>query len=505
VAACPAPAASAVVTVFTVADLVTPIPDFAFPTTPGHARPLPVPPIAVVPKERVALETPSGTVFLSGHRDVVLPAPVGAAPGAFFRTLPPPVATTRPLPIEMKAFVVEPPRPAVCDEVPPGGVRVVRAEAPSPTAVLIGGLKTCEAPCAPPAACPAAKGVSGDALVRVVTSSVRPASWKGNGGTGTVEFYPVGNSLVVQNSPAVVAEVETLLGTLRKAQERTVCVECKLISVPQELADRLGIELAPKGDGTPRCVTEAQIAQLLEAVQGDRRASVFMAPKLSVFDGQTGRVECGEQRTFTTGIDVRAVNGSSVAVPKQETVQLGTTIQVCPTVSADGRLVQLALSVRQADVSEPVQLMPVTSIVTPVFEGGSQGTPVPFTQFIQQPSIAVSEASCKIAMLDGTTTMVPVGKRMVETRTEFGPPVLSQVPYLSRLFKNVGIARETQHVVAVVTARVVTEPCGEKACCASPAAGVVAEYRKAVAAGKTEEAMRLALKALAADPGCFAK
>src|SRR5688572_17097273 len=85
-APCPAPAAGVVVKVFAVAALVTPVPDFAFPTTPGLAGPMPAPPIAVAP-ERVAvrpahfgLVAPPAATY-----DMILPAPVGAAPGAFFR------------------------------------------------------------------------------------------------------------------------------------------------------------------------------------------------------------------------------------------------------------------------------------------------------------------------------------------------------------------------------------------------------------------------------------
>lgn len=101
--------------------------------------------------------------------------------------------------------------------------------------------------------------------------------------------------------------------------------------------------------------------------------------------------------------------------------------------------------------------------------------------------------------------MTPVGRWLVEVRTAAGVPVLSQVPHVNRLFETAGIGRESQHLVAMVTAKVVPPPCEAGACCASPSAGIVAECRAAVAAGKTEEAMRLALKALATDPGCFAK
>lgn len=462
-AACPTPGRM-IVKVFTVADLVVPIPDFPPSSsvkpqpTPTVVRPTPVPP----------------PIAVAGYRDVLVPRPTPAAPQAgYLRT----AATT--------------------DEVPPGGVRVVCAE--SPTAVLLGGLKTCEAPAACPAPC-------ADGLVKAITSTVRPATWQGAGGSGQIAFHPVGHCLVVHNTPEVVAEIETLLATMRKAQDQNVVVECRLVSVPAGFAERVGIDFAAgKTEAGPVAfLTDVQVFQMMEAVQGDRRATVLQTPKLTMFNGQSGCVECCDHKTFTTGLDVRTVNGQSVTVPKQETVALGTTLQVQPTMSADRKFVRLAFAVRQAELAEPVPLFPVTSMITPVFEGGSQGVPVPFTQFIQQPAVNVQSAQRTVVVPDGGSVMVPVGTRTVQTRTEFGPPVLSQVPYVNRLFKNVGIGRESQDVIAVLTARVVQAPAEEKACCASPAAGLVAEYRKACAAGKTEEAMKLAMKALAADPACFA-
>jgi type II secretory pathway component GspD/PulD (secretin) len=44
---------------------------------------------------------------------------------------------------------------------------------------------------------------------------------------------------------------------------------------------------------------------------------------------------------------------------------------------------------------------------------------------------------------------------MSEGREEFGPPVLSQIPYLNRLFKNVGIGRDTRHIMIMVTPRII--------------------------------------------------
>ena len=44
---------------------------------------------------------------------------------------------------------------------------------------------------------------------------------------------------------------------------------------------------------------------------------------------------------------------------------------------------------------------------------------------------------------------------MREGRTERGVPFLSNVPYVNRLFKNVGIGRETQNLMMMVTPRII--------------------------------------------------
>jgi len=105
--------------------------------------------------------------------------------------------------------------------------------------------------------------------------------------------------------------------------------------------------------------------------------------------------------------------------------------------------------------SANVPLFPITTFVTPVFEGGSQGQPIPFTQFYQQPSFTEISAQTTVAVPDGGTVLLGGLKTMAQGRNEFGPPVLAQVPYLNRLFKNIGIGTETRHVMLMVTPRII--------------------------------------------------
>ena len=56
---------------------------------------------------------------------------------------------------------------------------------------------------------------------------------------------------------------------------------------------------------------------------------------------------------------------------------------------------------------------------------------------------------------DGGTVILGGLKTLSEGRNEFGPPVLSKLPYIDRLFRNVGYGREAQSLLLMVTPRVI--------------------------------------------------
>ncbi|NBO92231.1 MAG: hypothetical protein EBV06_07940, partial [Planctomycetia bacterium] len=61
----------------------------------------------------------------------------------------------------------------------------------------------------------------------------------------------------------------------------------------------------------------------------------------------------------------------------------------------------------------------------------------------------------EVRIPDGGTVVLGGLKRMSEARTEFGPPVLSKIPYVNRLFKNVGYGKETESLLIMITARII--------------------------------------------------
>jgi Flp pilus assembly secretin CpaC len=350
----------------------------------------------------------------------------------------------------------------------------------------------------------------------------------------------------------------------------------RLVSLAEGVFERVRSDIGarnekyePTGDAplTVTYLNDKQTFKFIEAVQADQRTNVMQAPKLTMFNGQMATINVTEQQTFVTGVDVRWNGDHVMAVPRQETFPVGFKMTVQPVAAADQRSVKLSLNAGLTELEgSKIPLSPVTTMLNTV--GGRTPESVPFTQYIQMPRVAqVISCDKTLQIPEGTMTVLRGDwKRLREVRTEYGPPVLSQVPYVNRLFKNVGYGRDCEEVMlmvrprivineqeevrqvgceapaekprvvedAVIRAAVVVPPSGEPPLAVakeagalpkkslrtlnpktaeSPAAALVKKkvarimekYHRACAEGRLEEARELASKALALDPACFSK
>jgi general secretion pathway protein D len=385
-----------------------------------------------------------------------------------------------------------------------------------------------------------------DRLIQLIVKSIRPASWQPNGGRGTIDYYPLGMTLVIRQTPDVQKQVAELLADLRKPQDTEVALEVRFLTLSEGSCERLGLDFmnqapanrcpgrpGPDAPPAPQCaegscpqklgpafLNDTQVLQLMEAVQGDRRANVMQAPKVTLFSGQEGKVNITDTRFFLTGVDVVHRGAQTTVRPKNEPATTGLCMTARPVVSADRRFVQLYLKIDKTDLaSAAVPVIPVA-----VADPGDRDRAAPVMQFLQQPQLTKLVIEKNVAVPDGGTAVFGGFKKVCEVQSESGPPVLSNIPYVNRLFKNVGYGRETQQVLVLVTPRViVTGEVEEKAGVASgsrpaePAvqgreapgrsAKVLVEllkaYDEACAAGRPGEARKLARAALALDPTCF--
>lgn len=203
-------------------------------------------------------------------------------------------------------------------------------------------------------------------------------------------------------------------------------------------------------------LSDIQVYMFMEAAQGDKRIHVMQAPKLTLFNGQTASISVQDQQFFVTNVGIVGFGGQVVFVPQNNPFPLGVEMTLQTVVSADRRFVRINTNIRMANLASAlVPLFPVTTFITPVFEGGAQGQPIPFTQFIQQPALSLVNIQTTVSIPDGGTVILGGLKSLSEGRNEFGPPVLSKVPYVNRLFKNVGFGREAQSLLVMVTPRII--------------------------------------------------
>ena len=76
---------------------------------------------------------------------------------------------------------------------------------------------------------------------------------------------------------------------------------------------------------------------------------------------------------------------------------------------------------------------------------------------VQLPTFSFVTVTTTVSVPDGGTVLLGGIKRLSEGRNEFGVPILDKIPYLDRLFKNVGIGRETSSLMMMVTPRIIIQ------------------------------------------------
>jgi hypothetical protein len=361
-----------------------------------------------------------------------------------------------------------------------------------------------------------------DRLIQVITSTIQPDSWAARGSRGTIDYFPLTMSLVINQTAGVQEQVANMLTALRRQQDLEVAVEVRVLTVSDAVFEKIAPECTVKEKGdedTPfrlKMLSDGDVVSLLETAQGDRRTNVMQAPKITLFNGQQSTLRAVDQQTFITGVQTVSEHGQPVFVPKTETIPLGFQMALRPAVSADRRYVQLDLKAELSALeSDEVPLFPVMTQVRPV--GENQGESVTFTQMIQRPKLCTVALNTILELPDGGTALLCAGRREREVRDEIAPPVLSDIPALNRLFTKVVRSRQGENVLLLVTPRVLVseekEECLKQAVATKAAeqvsdrqaalARLLGKYRKACAEGRRAEAKKLAVRCLNLDPTCF--
>jgi type II secretory pathway component GspD/PulD (secretin) len=374
-------------------------------------------------------------------------------------------------------------------------------------------------------------GTTEEKLMNLIKSTVAPNSWSDTGGPGTLDYFPLSMSLVINQTPDIQEQVFDLLQALRRLQDQQVAVEIRFITLEDNFFERIGVNfnmniltkntrnaplltsgvfqpdgfpnvftpkntiigLQPNGSLTPDLnipintqtytqalpdfggyqpipgfggislglafLSDIQVFLFLEAVQGDTRSNVMQAPKLTMFNGQTATISVTTQQNFTTGVQVTPQSGIFTFVPQVQAFPLGVNVTMNAVITADRRFVRMSLGPTLTNLaSQNIALFPVVVPLVVNFDNTSPGGQVvTFTQFIQQPVISTITVFTTVVVPDGGTVLMGGLKLLSEERKEYGPPILSKIPYISRLFKNTSYGRNAQSLLIMVTPRIIIQ------------------------------------------------
>jgi hypothetical protein len=101
-------------------------------------------------------------------------------------------------------------------------------------------------------------------LINLVQDTIQPETWTKNGGVGTIEFFPLGKAIVVNQSADVQEQVNELLNALRRLQTETE-VAPTATSRPVPCAMPVSVKVAATTNSSQQCSSCPQPKQ--EAVQ----------------------------------------------------------------------------------------------------------------------------------------------------------------------------------------------------------------------------------------------
>lgn len=214
----------------------------------------------------------------------------------------------------------------------------------------------------------------------------------------------------------------------------------------------------------------------LQAAQGDSRTNVMQAPKVTLFDGQIASISDQTQTPFVTSITPVVGDFAVAQQPVIVVLNEGTQLNVQGIVSADKRFVRLTLVPFFSQIGD---------VDTFTFEGSRTTTTssrsnqvdtngdgvitdsdqqdsddisdVITGTTVQLPTFAFTQVSTTVSVPDGGTILLGGIKRLSEARAERGIPMLSKIPYLSRLFRNVSVGRDASSLMLMVTPRIIIQ------------------------------------------------
>ncbi|HEY2881175.1 MAG TPA: hypothetical protein VGJ15_02050, partial [Pirellulales bacterium] len=207
---------------------------------------------------------------------------------------------------------------------------------------------------------------------------------------------------------------------------------------------------------------------VVQAAQGDTRSNILQAPKVTLFNGQQATVSDTSQRPFVTSVIPVVGDFAAAQQPVIVVLSEGTSLTVQAVVSNDRRFVRLTVvpffsqigdvdtftfTGSNSSTQKSSESKTGDDASSSTAENDSSNT----STTVQLPTFSFVTVTTTVSVPDGGTVLLGGIKRLSEGRNERGVPILSKLPYINRLFRNVGIGRETSSLMMMVTPRIIIQ------------------------------------------------
>ncbi len=255
----------------------------------------------------------------------------------------------------------------------------------------------------------------------------------------------------------------------------------------------------------------------IQAAQSDERSNILFAPKVTLFNGQRATVADQVSRPFVISLTPSVSVFNVGFQPQIQFINEGVNLEVLAVISADRRYVRLSVLPTFTNITD-VQTFTFAGGGGGIGGGqqggfggqqggqgggfggqgggfggggggnlgfggiggfggqqgggqggfggqqggqqgqqGQQGGAIGGSVTVQQPIQEQVFVSTVVSVPDGGTVLLGGVKRLREGRNMAGVPILNKIPYVSRLFKNTGVGRETESLMLMVTPRIIIQ------------------------------------------------
>jgi len=206
----------------------------------------------------------------------------------------------------------------------------------------------------------------------------------------------------------------------------------------------LGKVLSPVGGAVVQYtfLDDTELSLVLRAVEKSASARVLQAPILTVYNTQRANITLVNQVSFIQDFDVEVAQTAFIADPIVSIIQDGLTLDVRPTISYDRKYITLELQPTIATLLRPI----------PTFQTSLGALTTPVT--LQLPETNIQKSQTTVRVPDGGSIVIGGLKDMSFVDMTSETPWLGKIPIIGFFFSRKASAKETKHLMIIVTATI---------------------------------------------------